>query len=320
MKLGKYILNNPVFMAPMAGITDKAFREIVQLSGGRYTFTEMISDKALIYGNTKTIQMLDIREESEPRIVQIFGSEVKYMARAAKIAVSLGANVIDINMGCPTPKIIRNGEGAFLLKNLSLAEKIAAAVVEAVDVPVTVKMRLGWESSSIVAPELAMRLQDAGVSMITVHARTREQFYSGKADWDSIRSIKSKVSIPVIGNGDIFTPEQGRKMLDETGCDGIMIARGALGRPWLPGRTQHFLERGEIIPEPDFNEKYKILLLHFEKILSYKGESVGVKEIRKHAAWYLKGVKKAAEYRNEIMSSRNSSEIKSIFERAFVDK
>jgi len=317
MKLGDYTLTNPVFMAPMAGVTDKAFREIIYSVGGKYAFTEMISDKALLHNNSKTFQMLNLEGENEPRIVQIFGSEPDPMAKAAKIAVDRGANIIDINMGCPTPKIVKNGEGAALLKNIPLAEQIAAQVIRAVSVPVTVKMRLGWDHSSIVAPELACRLEKVGVSMVTLHARTREQYYSGKADWKWIAEIKCRIKIPVIGNGDIQTPEDALKMIKETGCDGVMIARGALGNPWLISRAQHYLETGVLLPEPEPKEKLKIISSHFDKLLKYKGQKIGINEMRKHAAWYIKGIRKAAEYRNEIMQTDDPDRMKAIFQSVF---
>ena len=318
MKLGKYIMDKPVIMAPMAGITDKAFREIICLLGGKYTVTEMISDKALLHDNIKTKKMLDLDGEPEPRIVQIFGSEPETMAKAARIVVEHGADIIDLNMGCPTPKIVRNGEGAALLTNLPLAEEIARQVVKAVDIPVTVKMRLGWSSSEINAPELASRLEAVGISMLTVHARTREQFYSGKAAWEYIRLIKEKIKIPLIGNGDITTPEDAGKMIELTGCDGVMIARGALGNPWLIGQTQRFLDNGKRMElEPDNKERLRVLLLHFENVLKYKGKKIGVNEMRKHASWYIKGIRNAAEYRNELMKTQNPEEIKTIFRRVF---
>ncbi len=320
MWLGKYNLGTPVFMAPMAGITDKAFREVVRLAGGKYSFTEMVSDKALLSCNPKTVKMLDLNEEDEPRIVQLFGAEPVPMAEAAKIAVTYGANVIDINMGCPTPKIVKNGEGSALLKNLCLAENIAANVVKNVSVPVTVKMRLGWDSSAIIASELVRRLEAVGVSMVTIHARTREQHYTGKADWEWIARIKERVKIPVIGNGDILTPDQAQKMVNQTGCDGVMIARGALGRPWAIARAQYFLDTGKKLPEPSNKEKYELFLFHFEKLLSYKGERIGGNEIRKHAAWYLKGIKGTAEYRNKIMNTHNSEGIKMIIAKIFAQE
>ncbi|RNC28715.1 MAG: putative tRNA-dihydrouridine synthase [Candidatus Dichloromethanomonas elyunquensis] len=319
MKLGNYSINKPVFMAPMAGITDKAFREIIQLTGGKYAFTEMISDNALLHQNSKTYRMLNLDGEQEPRIVQLFGSDPEQMAKAAIIVEENNANVIDINMGCPTPKIVKNGEGAALLKNLNLAEKIAHAVVNAVKIPVTVKIRLGWDDSGIVALELASRLEDAGICMISVHARTREQYYSGKADWKWIGKVKKNVHIPVIGNGDIQSPQDALRMIRETGCDGVMIARGALGNPWLIGRTQHFLETGEFLPEPGEESKLNVLLNHFEKLLEYKGEKIGLNEIRKHAAWYIKGRRNAAEYRKEIMTTQNPNSMRAIFQKIFLE-
>lgn len=318
MKIGKFNLGTPVFMAPMAGITDKAFREVIRLTGGRYLFTEMISAKALLYGNSKTFKMLNIKDEKEPRIVQLFGSEPQTIAKAASIAVQQGADIIDINMGCPTPKIVRNGEGAALLKNIPLAVNIASEVVNEVDVPVTVKIRLGWDQSSLVAPELAQRLESVGVSMITVHGRTREQFYSGQADWKAIGEVKTRVKIPVIGNGDILGSEDAQNMIRMTGCDGVMVARGALGKPWLIGIIQKFLENGDLVPEPTDEEKYQILVTHFEKLLFYKGEKIGVNEIRKHAAWYFKGKRGAANYRNQIMGLQKIEDFYEVFNNVFL--
>jgi tRNA-dihydrouridine synthase B len=318
MKIGKFNLGTPVFMAPMAGITDKAFREVIRLTGGRYLFTEMISAKALLYGNSKTFKMLNIKDEKEPRIVQLFGSEPQTMAKAASIAVQQGVDIIDINMGCPTPKIVRNGEGAALLKNIPLAVNIASEVVNRVDIPVTVKIRLGWDQSSLVAPELAQRLESVGVSMITVHGRTREQFYSGQADWKAIGEVKTRVKIPVIGNGDILGSEDAQNMIRMTGCDGVMVARGALGKPWLIGIIQKFLENGDLVPEPTDEEKYQILVTHFEKLLFYKGEKIGVNEIRKHAAWYFKGKRGAAHYRNQIMGLQKIEDFYEVFKNVFL--
>jgi len=313
MELGRYNLNLPVFLAPMAGVTDRAFRETVRSLGGKYTVTEMISDKALNYQNTRTLHMLDIKEEPEPRIVQLFGSDADNMARAAKLAEALGADVLDINMGCPTPKIVRNREGSALLQDLSLATEIAAAVVQAVNLPVTVKIRLGWTRENIIAPELARRLESVGVGMITVHARTREQFYSGQVNWAGIRCVKEVINLPVIGNGDLTNPEQARQMLVQTGCDGVMIGRGALGNPWLIPQIQHYLKFKKLLPPPSLEERITVALQHFERLLRYKGPRIGLNEMRKHAAWYIKGLKNAATLRNRIMQTHEVLEMKNLF-------
>ncbi|MDR3543171.1 MAG: tRNA dihydrouridine synthase DusB [Desulfosporosinus sp.] len=320
MKLGNYTLEVPVFLAPLAGVTDKAFRETVCAVGGKYVWTEMISDKALTYQNSKTLNMLDLSGETEPRIVQLFGANPETMAQAALLAIECGATVIDINMGCPTQKIVKNSEGAALLRDLPRAQTIAATVVRAVNVPVTVKIRLGWNDDEIVAIELAKGLESVGVQMLTVHARTREQFYAGHANWEWIRRVKKAVSIPVIGNGDVFKPEDAGRLIEQTGCDGVMIGRGALGNPWLIPRTQHFLEYGEVLPGPQIEERILVALQHFNRVLRYKGERIGLNEMRKHAVWYIKGVKKAAQLRDEIMQTRSPEEMRTLFSRIMEGK
>ena len=315
MKLGEYNLGVPVFLAPLAGVTDKAFRETVCSVGGKYVWTEMISDKALIYQNSRTLSMLDLYGESEPRIVQLFGSDPETMARAAVLAIECNANVIDINMGCPAHKIVKNGEGSALLKDLPRAQAIASSVVQAVNVPVTVKMRLGWDDNKIVALKFAKGMESVGVQMLTVHARTREQFYSGFADWEWIGRVKNVVSIPVIGNGDVSKPEDAKRLIDQTGCDGVMIGRGALGNPWLIHRTQHFLKYGELLSEPLIEERIQVALQHFDRVLRYKGERIGLNEMRKHAVWYFKGFNKAAQLRDEIMKTKTPEEMRTIFSR-----
>ena len=315
MKLGHYDFGVPVFLAPLAGVTDKAFRETVRAVGGEYVWTEMISDKALTYLNSRTLNMLDLSGEAEPRIVQLFGSDPDTMARAALLAIQCNANVIDINMGCPMHKIVKNGEGSALLRDLPRAQAIASAVVQAVNVPVTVKIRLGWNDDEIVAINLAKGLESVGVQMLTVHARTREQFYSGHADWKWIRRVKKEVNIPVIGNGDVFKPEDAVRLIEQTGCDGVMIGRGALGNPWIIARTQYLLKNGRVLPEPLIEERIQVALQHFERVLSYKGERIGLNEMRKHAVWYIKGVRKAAQLRDEIMQTRAPEEMRTIFTR-----
>jgi nifR3 family TIM-barrel protein len=313
MKLGKYSWDRPVFLAPMAGVTDRAFRETVRSLGGKYVVTEMISDKALNYLNSRTLRMLDIKEEPEPRIVQLFGSDPDNMARAAQLAESLGADILDINMGCPTAKIVKNGEGSALLRNLPLATEIASAVARAVQLPVTVKIRLGWSGEEIVASELARRLEAVGVGMITLHARTREQFYNGQAEWQWIRRLKEVTTIPIIGNGDITQPEQARQMIEQTGCDGVMVGRGALGNPWLIPHIQHYLRYQILLPPPAWEERIALALQHFERVLAYKGERIGLNEMRKHAVWYIKGLRFAAMLRNRIMQAQEVQEMKDMF-------
>jgi len=315
MQLGHYDLGVPVFLAPLAGVTDKAFRETVRSVGGEYVWTEMISDKALTYQNSRTLKMLDLSGEAEPRIVQLFGSDPETMARAALLAIESSANIIDINMGCPAQKIVKNGEGSALLKDFPRAQAIASAVVQAVNVPVTVKIRLGWNDQEIVAIKMAKALESVGVQMLTVHARTREQFYSGRADWKWIKRVKKEVSIPVIGNGDISKPEDASRLIEETECDGVMIGRGALGNPWLIPRTQAYLKHGILLPQPSIKERIQIALQHFDRVLRYKGERIGLNEMRKHAVWYIKGVQKAAQIRDEIMQTRSPEEMRAVLTR-----
>lgn len=314
MKLGRYELEVPVFLAPLAGVTDKAFRETVRAVGGRYTWSEMISAKALTYRNVRTLKMLDLSGEAEPRIVQLFGTEPETMAEAAQLSVDCGADVIDVNMGCPMQKIVKNGEGAALLKDLPRARAIASAVVQAVKAPVTVKIRLGWDNKEIVAVELAKELEAAGVQMLTVHGRTREQFYTGCADWEWIGRVKREVAIPVIGNGDVFTPEDAAGLLAQTGCDGVMIGRAACGNPWLIARVQYYLDKGKLLPEPMPAERIQVALAHFERLLLYKGERVGLNEMRKQAVWYIKGMRRAAQLRDKIMQTKSPEELRSLLQ------
>ena len=315
MRIGNIELLNKVITAPMAGITDKAFREINKVMGAGLVFTEMVSDKSLVYLNRRAYEMLEMSGEKHPVAVQIFGSEADFMAKAASIVEEHGADIIDINMGCPTPKIVKNGEGSALMLNLDNAKEIIKAVIQAVKVPVTVKMRKGWDSK---APAPAVRLaqiaEAEGVSAVTIHGRTREQFYSGKADWDIIAEVKKAVQIPVIGNGDIFCPEDAKVMLDQTGCDAVMIARGMLGNPWLIARTIRYLEDGEILPEPTLVERVVVAVQQLQRTCALKGENIGVKEMRKHLAWYLKGVRGAARLRDEINTLTDPKEIESLLQ------
>lgn len=312
MKIGSVRLDNPVIAAPMAGVTDRAFRIIARETGCGLVCTEMVSDQALLYGNPKTCGLLDISGETGPISMQIFGSNAAYMAAAAAIVESRGAWLIDINMGCPTPKIVKNGEGSALMKEPDRAAEIVKAVVERVQAPVTVKMRKGWDESSVNAVELARLVVDAGAAAVTVHGRTRSQFYAGKADWEIIAAVKRAVDVPVIGNGDIRTPQDALSMMEQTGCDGVMIGRAALGNPWVLSQTVRYLETGELLPGSTIQERVKKALKHFELLIKIKGETVAVWEIRKHAAWYMKGLRGAARLREHVNKANSVEEIKNI--------
>lgn len=309
MKIGNIQLANPVIAAPMAGVTDKAFRILAKEAGVGLVYTEMVSDMALIYNNQKTKTIMNLEYEKEPVCVQIFGSKPETMAQGAKLIEEAGAHIIDINMGCPAPKIVKNNEGSALMKDLDCAERIVKAVVQAVKVPVTVKMRKGWDDQSVNAMELAQRVEAQGAAAVTVHGRTRSQFYSGQADWEIIAKVKKVVKIPVTGNGDIWQPQDAKRMMDETGCDAVMIGRGAQGNPWLFKRTVHYLETGELLPEPDGYEKLRTAIRHFELLYEDKGERVAVREMRKHAAWYIKGLRDATNVRDEINRATTKEEV-----------
>ncbi|MDD3654806.1 MAG: tRNA dihydrouridine synthase DusB [Desulfotomaculaceae bacterium] len=312
MKIGSIALANPVISAPMAGITDKAFRILAKEAGCGLVCTEMVSDQALLYGNPKTCRILNISGEAYPVSVQIFGSNADYMAKAAEIAESRGADIIDINMGCPMPKIVNNGEGAALMREPERAAGIVRAVVSCVSVPVTVKMRKGWDEKSVNAVELAKQVVDAGAVALTVHGRTRSQFYGGKADWEIIAAVKGAVAVPVIGNGDIWQPADALSMINQTGCDGVMIGRAALGNPWIFKQTLNFLRTGELLPGPTLEDRITMSLRHLSLLIEYKSEQVAVREMRKHAAWYTKGLPGAAKLRDMINKARCKEELQKI--------
>jgi len=309
VRIGFLQLDNPVISAPMAGVTDKSFRILAREAGCSLVCTEMVSDQALLHGNPKTCSLLDISGETGPVCVQIFGSDAKYMAGAAQIAESRGAGIIDINMGCPTPKIVKNGEGAALMKEPEKAAGIVKAVAGSVSVPVTVKIRKGWDESSVNAVEVAKLVEQAGAAAVTVHGRTRSQFYAGRADWDIIAAVRSAVSIPVIGNGDVRTPRDALAMLEHTGCSGVMIGRAALGNPWIFSRTVHFLKTGELLPGPSIEERVATAVRHFHMLVEFKGEKVAVWEIRRHAGWYMKGLRGAARLRERINRAKSGEEV-----------
>jgi len=311
-EIRQILLKNPVIVAPMAGVTDKAFRLICQSFGAGLTFTEMINDLALLHGNPKTRQMINLEGETMPVAVQIFGSSPDKMAEAARIVEEAGASMVDINMGCPAPKIVKNGEGSALMLKPELAEKIVAEVKKAVKVPVSVKIRKGFAENTVNAVHFAQRMEAAGASMITIHGRTREQYYAGKADWEIIRRVKEAVEIPVAGNGDVDSPQKAREMLETTGVDFIMVGRAVMGNPWIIKQIVVYLERGEILPEPSFQEKADIALRHFEYLLSFKDEYIAVREMRKHGGWYLKGVPGAAKLREILNKAKTPEEIREV--------
>ncbi len=301
MKIENVKFNNIAFLAPMAGIADRAFRELCHRFGAAYTVSEMVSSKGLTMGDKKSAELLTFGIE-HPCGAQIFGDDPEIMAQAAVKCLEYKPEIIDINMGCPAPKIAMNGGGASLMKNPALAYEITRAVASAVEIPVTVKIRSGWDEGSINAVEMAQMIEKAGAAAIAVHGRTRQQMYSGKVDLDLIYNVKKSVGIPVIGNGDITDEQSAAIMLEKTNCDAIMIGRGALGNPWLFQRINAYLSECRVIPEPSVTEKMAVMLRHIEKIIEYKGEYTAMREARHHAAYYTKGMRGSAALRKEICS------------------
>ena len=300
MKIGNLIIPEKAALAPMAGVADRAFRELCRGYGAAYTVCEMASAKGISLGDKKSAELLLISSPERPAGSQIFGNSPETMAIAAEKALEYSPDFIDINMGCPAPKVASSGGGALLMKDPVNSAKIVEAVVKASTVPVTVKMRSGWDDSTINAVELAKRCEQAGASAITVHGRTKVQMYAPPVNIDIIREVKNAVKIPVIGNGDVVDGKSAAKMLEETGCDMVMVGRGALGRPWVFQEINAYLDHEVILPEPTVMQKMHVMLRHIEKICEYKGERVGIREARKHAAWYTKGLHGAANYRARI--------------------
>lgn len=312
MKIKDVEFENNVFLAPMAGIADRAFRELCINYGAGYTVSEMVSSKGLTMGDKKSGELLTLGEIENPAGVQIFGDNPEIMAQAAKMCIKYHPNIIDINMGCPAPKIAMNGGGASLMKNPLLAGEIIKAVSKAVDIPVTVKIRKGWDDENITAVELAKIAEKNGAAAITVHGRTRMQMYSGKVDYNIIAKVKKAVDIPVIANGDIVDEQSAAIMFEKTNCDAIMIGRGALGNPWIFRRINAYINECRVLPDVSINEKMVVMLKHIQKIIEYKGEYTAMREARHHAAYYTKGIRGGAALRKEISTFEHFEQLEEL--------
>lgn len=313
LQIGNVTLKNNLILAPMAGVTDLPFRLLCKEQGAGLLCMEMVSAKAILYKNKNTEELLTIDPRENPVSLQLFGSDPDIISEIAKQIEDRPFDILDINMGCPVPKVVNNGDGSALMKNPLLAGEIIEKTVRAIKKPVTVKIRKGFDDDHVNAVEMAHIAEESGAAAVAVHGRTREQFYSGKADWDIIRQVKERVSIPVIGNGDLLTAEDVIAMEKQTGCDGFMIARGAEGNPWIFRQILHYFETGEQLPKPDFSEMTEMLLRHAKMQLEFKGEYTGIREIRKHAAWYTAGYKNSSKLRGRINEVENYEQLEALF-------
>lgn len=300
LTIGNVCLKGNVILAPMAGVTDLPFRILCKEQGADLICTEMVSAKGIMYNNKNTEDLLRIDDSERPVSLQLFGSDPDIISEQAKRIEERNFDILDINMGCPVPKVVNNGEGSALLKDIPLAARIIEKTVKAIDKPVTVKIRKGFENGDVQAIEMAKAAEAAGASAIAIHGRTREQYYSGKADWDIIAQVKQSVSIPVIGNGDVFTPQDAKAIMEQTGCDGVMVARGARGNPWIFSQIRAFLETGEEIPKPSFEDVCRMILRHAKMQVEWKGEQRGILEMRSHAAWYTSGYPHSSTLRRKM--------------------
>lgn len=308
MKLGKHTFDKPIFLAPLAGVSDRPFRILASRFGADMVFTEMVSAKAIAFNNQKTSQLLAVSPELETVAIQLFGNDPKIMAESAKRIVHDGIAAIDVNMGCPVPKVVNILEGSALMKDPDRVARIVEALVEAVEVPVTVKIRAGFDAEHKNAVEVALAAQNAGAAMVAVHGRTREQFYTGKADWQIIADVKKALSIPVVGNGDIFLPNDAKAMFEQTGCDGVMVARGAQGNPWIFQEIKHYMATGELLERPSVDEIIGMMLEHRDLLVEEKGTFIALREMRKHVAWYTKGLYNSTVLRQEINKLEDMAE------------
>lgn len=313
LKIGNVTLENNLVLAPMAGVTDLPFRVLCKEQGAGLICMEMVSAKGIYYNNKNTEILLTTAKEERPVSLQLFGSDPQIMSEMAKKIEERPFDILDINMGCPVPKVVNNGEGSALMKNPKLVETIVSQIVKAIQKPVTVKIRKGFDDEHVNAVEIAKIVESAGASAVAVHGRTREQYYSGKADWDIIRQVKEAVSIPVIGNGDILNAQDALAMKQQTNCDGFMIGRGAQGNPWIFRQILHSLETGEELPKPSMEEVTDMLLRHARAQIAFKGEVVGIREMRKHAAWYTSGYKNSAKLRGKINEVETYEDLEALF-------
>lgn len=314
-KIGDVQIDNPFVLAPMAGVTDLPFRKLCKEQGAGLICMEMVSAKAISFHNKNTEALMEIDKCENPVSMQLFGSEPELMARVAAEIEERPFDILDINMGCPVPKVVNNGEGSALLKNPELIVKIVKSVSSAIKKPLTVKVRIGFENEPVDIVEIAKRVEDAGAAAIAVHGRTRQQYYSGTADWDAIRRVKEAVSIPVIGNGDVDSPEKAEALIKETGCDGVMVGRATRGNPWIFRELNHYFETGEKLPRPSAEEVREMILRHARMQIDLKGEFTGIREMRKHVAWYTAGMRHSAALRRETNLVSSYEELEKLLGR-----